>query len=79
MHETRYAGLPEPKPDHEGTAGPPLGESVFVIVSHTGTMVGVEPTRHAAAWTIEKLHDANDYEVVMVPLGAVPLADLSIP
>lgn len=71
--------LPTPKPDHLGIEGPPFGPMVYLIVSHDGKMLGVEPTRHDASWTIKTFHDCNDYEVRYVPVGSVPIKDLSIP
>lgn len=73
--------LPEPKPGHVDSRNValPFGESVYLIVRHDGKMVGVEPTRHDAAWTMEQFHDANEYDLWYGPVGSVPVSDLSIP
>jgi hypothetical protein len=70
--------LPDPKPGHEqeGVTAPPFGPYVYVVVRHDGAMETVCPTRHEAAWEIERYHDANDYEVRYVPIGAVPISDI---
>jgi hypothetical protein len=71
--------LPNPKPAHTGVAAPPFGPSVFVVVRHDGKLCAVEPTRHDAVWQVERFHDCDDYELRYVPVGAVPLLDLSLP
>jgi hypothetical protein len=78
MENTRFDGLPDPKANHDGPAALPFGENVFVVADHTGKMVSVVKTRHDAAWEMERFHDANDYEAIMVPVGAVPLNDLRL-
>lgn len=71
--------LPAPKVNHTGVAGPAIGPYVYVVVGHTGKMVAVEGTRHKALQTRQQLHDCNDYRIEAVPVGAVPMLDLSIP
>lgn len=71
--------LPEPKPAHTGYRGPPLGPTMYVVVRHDGKIVAVKSTRHDALGIIVQCHEANDFEIVPVPIGLIPLMDLGIP
>lgn len=71
--------VPKPKPDNDGVAAPPFGPKVCLIVRHDGKLVGLEKDRHDAAWTMYNYHDCNDHEIRYVPVGSVPIQDLSIP
>lgn len=70
--------LPEPKVGHRdaGVTLLPFGPRVYLIVSHAGSLVGVEATRHQAVAACEQLHDCNDYELRYIPVGMVPIRDL---
>lgn len=70
--------MPPDKEDHSGVAAVPLGGHVYVLQRHDGKMVGVHPDRHSAVGQAALLHDCNDYEPVRVPVGAVPMDDLSL-
>lgn len=71
---------PAPKIDHVGgTADLAIGETVCLIVRHDGKMIDVEPTWGEAWNTIYRLHSANDYHVRRLPVGQIPIADLSVP
>lgn len=73
----RHPKLPAPKTAHTGPGGPPLGPLVYVLVRHDGAMIAVSPTRHEAAGEkARRLDDVDEYEIVPVPVGAVPIGDL---
>jgi hypothetical protein len=79
MISQEYTDVPDPKPAHTGVAAPPFGPDVYLIVRHDDCLVGLESSRHDAAWTIHNYHDANDYHVRKVPVGMVPIESLEIP
>lgn len=76
---------PPPKVDHtdhpHGRTGPlaALGPRVHLVVRHDDKLIDACATRHDAAWLIYQLHSCNDYRIEYVPVGAVPLADLTCP
>jgi len=75
----RHPDLPDPKPGHIGPAAHPFGPTVYAIVDHTGAICDVAGTRHGAVGKIADRHYiTNDYRVVPVPIGSVPIKDLRV-
>ena len=57
------------------TAGP-FGPHVYLIVDDQDTLLDLKKTRHEAVGRVQELPEVNDYDIVGLPVGEVPMMDI---